>query len=128
SSPTKTDIHALEWLKQNTDNNTIIAASLKDGYLINAIAERKNIIDENFLLAPNTAERYNDINAIFKYPQKTEAISTLNKYNIKYILLTETTKSEFDIEDLHYLDRKCFKTVYDNQTKIYKSFCKVEEI
>ncbi|MBW2996294.1 hypothetical protein KY332_03265 [Candidatus Woesearchaeota archaeon] len=128
ASPTQDDIQALEWLKQNTDPEDTIAASLKEGHLINAIAERKNILDTNFLLAPNTAERYEGIKAIYKYPQKTEAISTLNEYNIKYIFFSPTSKSEFDIQELHYLDRKCFKAVYDNQTKIYKSFCKVEEI
>ena len=127
NAPTVEDIWALEWLRKNIDNETIIAASLKEGHMITAIAERQNIMDSNFLLAPNTAERFKDLTTIYRSPTKTDAVSILNKHKIRYILFSNAAKSEFNIDKLGYIDRECFKLVYDSKTKIYESLCRVEE-
>ncbi len=127
-APSETDIQAFNWLKNNTQNNAIIAASLKEGHILNAVAQRKNIIDTNFLLAPDPSERFDDLKIIYTSRYKTAAISTLNKYDIKYILFSDSARSEFDVGRLNYLDDECFELVFDNKTKIYKSLCRVEEI
>jgi len=126
-APTEKDIQAFKWLKNNTEENTTIAVSLEEGHILNAISERKNIIDTNFLLAPNPAERFRDLRTIYHSRYKTNAISALNKYNIKYILVSDSAKSEFNIQKLNYLDEDCFELVFDNKTKIYKSLCRLEE-
>jgi hypothetical protein len=127
-APTQNDINALLWLKTNTNKEDMVVASLKEGYMITAIAERKNLMDSDFLLIPNSAQRFQDLRTIYSSNYKTEAIPLLNKYNVKYILLSDSAKSEFSIETLRYVDEECFKLVFDNQTKIYESLCKIEEI
>ncbi|MBD3355171.1 hypothetical protein GF361_04250 [Candidatus Woesearchaeota archaeon] len=127
-APSKTDMQAFNWLKNNTEKDTVIAVSLKEGHILNTITQRKNILDTNFLLAPDPAERFDDLNTIYTSQYKTAAISVLNKYDVKYILFSDSARSEFNIDQLNYLDDECFELIFDNKTKIYRSLCRVEEI
>jgi hypothetical protein len=128
SAPEST-VKALEWLKENKHDSATVAASVKEGHLVSAIAEKKNIADFNFVLIRDVDERLADLETIFTSPYKTNAVELLNKYQVKYILLTEQAKIQYGIKDLIYAeDRKCFKEIYDEEnTKIYQSICEVEE-
>ena len=128
AAPTENDIEALNWIKENTEESSIIAASLKEGHLIKAIADRDNIMDQNFLLIENSEQRFQDLKLIYRANYKTDSIPLLNKYNSKYIFLSDTTRSEFDINKLNYIDKECFELVFSKNTKIYRSLCKVEII
>ena len=127
-TPSKNEIDALLWLKNNTDEKDVILASLDEGYLINTIAERKNVIDKNFLLIKDAEQRLEDVREIYTTHYETEAIPLLNKYHIKYIVLSKRSMEDYNIVDLDYrTDEKCFELVYDKEVKIYKSLCKMEE-
>jgi len=122
------DIDAFLWIRDNTEEGDVVAASLTEGYLITAIAKRKNVVDSNFLLIKDAEERYADLIQIYSSRYKTVAIPLLNKYDIKYIVLSSVTKAEFGIRDIYYLDEQCFTLVYRGKTRIYESLCKVEEV
>jgi len=127
-TPSKHEMDALLWLKNNSDEKDVILASLDEGYLINAIAKRKNVIDKNFLLIRDAEQRLKDVREIYTTHYETEAIPLLNKYNIKYIVLSKRSMENYDIVDLNYrTDEKCFELVYDKEVKIYKSLCRMEE-
>lgn len=127
-TPSKNEIDSFLWLKNNSDEKDVILASLDEGYLINTIAERKNVIDKNFLLIKDAEQRLEDVRKIYTTHYETEAIPLLNKYNIKYILLSRRSMNYYDIADLSYsTDEKCFELVYDKEVKIYKSLCRMEE-
>lgn len=114
---TKEEIKALQWIKQNTPENSTIAAKLELGQAINYIAERKNIADTNFLLINTPEQTVQDIKTIMEARYQTSALETLEKYNAKYILTNET---------LFYAEPNCFPLVYDDAVKIYESKCKLE--
>jgi len=126
-TPSKHEIDALLWLKNNSNEKDVILASLDEGYLVNAVAERKNVIDKNFLLIKDAEQRLEDIRKIYITPYETEAIPLLNKYHIKYIFFSKRAMNDYNIVDLNYrTDEKCFELVYDKEVKIYKSLCRME--
>jgi len=124
----KNEIDSFLWLKNNSDEKDVVLASLDEGYIVNAVAERKNVIDKNFLLIKDAEQRLEDVKKIYTTSYETEAIPLLNKYNIKYILLSKRSMNYYNIADLNYrTDEKCFELVYDKEVKIYKSLCRMEE-
>lgn len=127
-TPSKNEIKALLWIKNNSDEKDVILASLDEGYLINTIAERKNVIDKNFLLIRDAEQRLDNIRIIYTTHYETDAIPLLNKYNIKYIVLSKRSMNDYNIIDLNYrTDEKCFELVYDKEIKIYKSLCRMDK-
>lgn len=127
-APSKNEIDAFLWLKNNSDEQDVVLASLDEGYLINAVAERKNVIDKNFLLIKDAEQRLEDARIIYTTYYETDAIPLLNKYNIKYIVLSKKSMEDYNIVDLNYrTDEKCFELIYDKEVKIYKSLCRMEE-
>ncbi len=124
----KNEIDSFLWLKNNSDEKDVVLASLDEGYIVNAVAERKNVIDKNFLLIKDAEQRLEDVKKIYTTSYETEAIPLLNEYNIKYILLSKRSINYYNIADLNYrTDEKCFELVYDKEVKIYKSLCRMEE-
>jgi asparagine N-glycosylation enzyme membrane subunit Stt3 len=124
--PSAGELNALEWLKENTNESSIVAASIDEGFLISGVAERKNIMDKNFLLIPSINQRYNDLNTIFTTRFETEAVRKLNEYDVDYVFFSERAKGFYDAEKLFYVDDEdCFDLVYDKSVKIYEVSCTI---
>ena len=117
---------ALEWIKENTDNNSVILSSPEEGNLVSYFAERKNVIDENYLNQPDAEERLEDVNRIYKTGYSTEAIPLLTKYKTTYILFTPYTAEKYNTQSLRFINENCFELVYDKETKVYKSLCEMK--
>lgn len=129
STPSDNEIKALEWLKENSDANATILGTVEQGYLITAIAERKNVFDSDFLLIHNPEQIVQDVRRIYSTQSQTEAINLLNQYKIDYILLTDNAKETYNINELEYSENEeCFVLVYNKKTKIYESKCRLERI
>ncbi len=128
NSPEESEIDALNWLKENSDENDTVLATPEQGYAITAVAERKNVADKNFILIENPSQRLKDIERIFKTPYKIEAIDLLNRYGVDYIFFSDQAKQKYGVEELRYADDDCFEKVYDEDVKIYRSLCRVEEL
>jgi len=120
--PPQGDIKALEWMRDpvNTENGSVVLGRVEEGYLINYIAERKNIADLNFMLIQNIDQRYSDINHLYTLRLKSEAVRLLNDYNINYILLSSQSMKEYNITKLYYADQDCFERIYDEEAIVYK--------
>ena len=120
---TQQEINALLWIKDNTDEDDVILATIDEGYLINYFAKRKNVADKNFLLIKDSNQRYNDIETIYRTSLKTEAIKLLNKYSVDYIYFSDRAKNQFNIKKLGFIGDSCFELVYSDGPEIYKSRC-----
>jgi len=125
-APSKEMIDALDFIKHNTEQNSVVLGSIAEGHLITYFSERKNVIDSDFLLIRDINQRIPDIDKIYTTIYKTDAIKLLNKYSINYIILSNETMTRYKITDLKYYDTECFNLVYDNKVKIYQSLCKLE--
>ena len=92
------------------DNNEVILGNLEEGHLISAIANRKNFIDTNFLLAPNPVKRLKDVEVFYTTFSEAKILELLKKYNIKVIYFSEDTKQFYFVRHLKYTkDNKCFR-------------------
>ncbi len=127
-SVTDEDVMAFVWVRQNTPKNSVIAATVEEGNMITAIAERKNIMDSNFLYIRDAEQRYSDLQRIFTTISQTEAISVLNKYNADYVYFSPKATKKYNARQLSYIDENCFTLVYSKGTKIYRLECRLEEI
>ncbi len=127
-SVTNEEIEALKWVSNNTDKGTVVIGNLYEGHVINAIAQRGNVIDTNFLLIKNIDQRFQDVNLFYRTPLETEAIRIIDKYNIGYILFSQKSKGLYKKQHLDFVeDQNCFKEVYNkDEIQIYRVLCKLE--
>ena len=116
---------ALVWIRENTESSDVILSSLEEGHLVTYFAKRPNVIDENFLYQEDAETRLDDTNSIYGTRYSTEAISLLNKYNVKYVMFTPQTAKTYNLQSLRFLNEACFQLVYDKDVKIYKSLCRM---
>ncbi len=127
NTPTKQDIKAYEWLKNNTEEDAIILTFPHEGSTMSYYAERKNVIDQNYLLINNIDTRYQEAKKIYTDRFLIPALTKLNYYTTDYIVLTENAREE--IPELAYEDDECIKKeYYTNQTKkpkIYSVNCQI---
>jgi len=118
---------AFEWLRENTSEDEVVLATVDEGHLL-AYFGKKNVADMNFMMIDNPAQRLDAINRLYLTSYKTEAVSLLNEYDVTYIVFSDKAKREYSIDSLRYVDEECFELVYDEDAKVYKSLCRVEEI
>jgi len=118
-------ISALDWINNNTRNDSVILGTISEGMLINQVAKRKNIIDNNFLMIKDINERVKDLRIIYTSSSLVKAIELLDYYNVDYILI-DGARREYGIFDLKYAESECFNKVYDKEILIYKVVCRVE--
>lgn len=126
-SPTKADIRAFEWMRNNTWTGTVVAASLESGHLITYFSNRKNIMDTNYLMQQDTEPRLRDLNSIYNSRFETEAIRQLNKYRSEYVIISSSERIAYENPLSYAEDSDCFKKVYDDEVIIYKCLCEIEE-
>ena len=125
--PSKEDVDGFLWLKNETGESSVIIGGLKDGFAISAIAQRKNVIDSNFLAESDAEQRFEDVKTVYTTGYETNALKVLDKYNAKYIFFGKNTMNEFNATDLAFQDPKCFSKFFEEgETKIYKTWCNLE--
>lgn len=127
-STIQAELDALEWLRNNSASGAIILGSVGEGNLINYAADRKNVIDSDFLSIPNSDTIFNDIKTVYTSPYETTAIELLNKHKVDYFLVSPITRKAFQIQNPYWIkNERCFAKIYNkNEVQIYKSLCIIE--
>ncbi len=112
---TNEEINALSWIKEQTPEDAVIVASVKEGNLITAVAKRKNILDSYFFLRNDAEQRLDDVKNIFTSSFEIEVIDLMNKYKADYIYFSPRARDGFKITFLSYVSSgKCFEKIYGN--------------
>ncbi|MFH1053385.1 MAG: glycosyltransferase family 39 protein [Candidatus Woesearchaeota archaeon] len=121
------EIKVLEWIRDNTAEDSVIVSFPGQGNLITSVTKRKNVIDTDFLMIPQIDQRYDDINKIYTTNSVIEAIHLLSKYNAKYIYFsTDRLIKNFGINEIKYLDDKCFVPIFGkDKVLVYELRCEV---
>ena len=129
-TPTQDDIDVLKWSSTHLQKDATIAATVDEGDLVAYYANRKNIMDVNFLLTPNIDKRLSELDEIYTTSFETKAVEDLNKYKAQYILLTPYAKKYYGIDNITYMqDSKCFRVEYlRNDTTLYLTDCRIKTI
>jgi len=114
------EIQGLEWLRDNTLEFSTVLADLDEGHLISGIAKRKNVMDTNFLLAPNTDDRFKHLSSLFSNVLSLEGAGfLLERYHVDYVYLSHRTKVKYNIRKLNY--ENCLRKVFGNENvEIFK--------
>jgi len=121
-TPTEYEILVLNWIKDNALPDVTILAPLNKGHLITALAGKRNVIDDNFLLAPDTSERFKDVQMIYSTKSEVRALDLINKHNVDYILVP--IESEIEFGNVRWLDdENCFEGIFFGTPKVYKVLC-----
>ena len=84
--------NALNYLKGYDSDKTVVFSHYSYGNLINTIANKKNVMDTNFLYAPRLNQHYQDSQLLLNTRNADLASELVKKYNIKYILITKEMK------------------------------------
>ncbi len=118
------EINALEWLKHNSEAGSVVLSTISEGNLVSAIAERKNVADNDFLMIRQSDAVFDDVRQMYVAILKTSALETMTKYDVSYVYFSGRAKTVFNISELKYVDKDCFELVYDSNVKIYKVLCR----
>ena len=114
------DLSDFQWMRENSDEGDIILTPLDYGHVVTYFS-RKNVIDSNFLLAPDPEQRAYDVDLVYDGWSFNKAVELLHEYGIKYIYISKEVKKIYNIEDLKYVkDEKCLAKVKES---IYKVVC-----
>jgi hypothetical protein len=119
--PSKELVKSLEWLKLHSNDEDIILSHYSYGLWIEYWAERPVLTDSLFNYK-DTKRKIDDSNQIFYSRNLENTKKLLDKYNIKYVLVTDTMKKGLVWESeqgLLYLFRnnQTFEKIY-NQNNI----------
>ncbi len=116
------EVDALTWISENTKSSSVVLGNVFEGNLIIGLANRTNVIDTQFLFAP---DRYYDIDLIYTTESLYKAGVELSKYDVDYIYFSDKTQEMFGIDEINYVsDLTCFELVYENEeAKVYEKIC-----
>jgi hypothetical protein len=125
---TTDDAAALDWLRQHTNSNSVVLATLEEGHAIAAKAERGTIADTNFLLKPDAAVRVQDIQRSFTSPFNSDIAEVMDRYHAKYILWDDHTRALAGRDmPLFADDAECFRhSMTFGTVIIYQNVCEVK--
>jgi uncharacterized membrane protein len=116
------EMEAVNFIKEKTSRLSTIAASPKEGHLVN-FAGRRNVMDTYYLGVKDTNERFEDLNTLYTTEINSIAKQIIEKYGVDYIFLTKHGKKFYNLDKLNYKD-KCFKEVFKNEdAEIYSTEC-----
>lgn len=88
--PTDSEVKSLEFLSK--EDNGVIFSHYSNGNMIAYFTKMKNVMDINFVFAPNLNERYTDSESLLNSRAKEDADKIIKKYNITYIYINERMK------------------------------------
>lgn len=115
------EIKTFKWLDQNTAQNSVILAGYDLGNILTYFSNRKNVADDNFLLAPNVEERLGDIDNIYRTVFEVKGLELIKKYNIKYIYASNSVLKKYSLTKIPYIENKnCFELIGED---IYEVKC-----
>ncbi len=119
------EVAVLTQLGNETDVESIIASSPEEGHYVSYFANRKNVMDTDFLYIPRIDTIYNDIKTLYTTISGSQALEITHKYGIDYIYLSPRTKKFFGIKELPYTtDGKCFRKIAESgEVEAYKIRC-----
>jgi hypothetical protein len=121
------EINALVWLRENTNESATVLGTLEEGHLITAVAQRSNVMDSNFLLAPDVDQRLQDLSTMYTTSSQIEAVKLFTQYDVGYIFFSINGKLRYKRTSLSYAeDANCYQLVYDREVQIYQAKCHLE--
>ena len=113
-------VESLEWLKENSEETDVVFSHYTNGFLIQAISDRRVLLDEKFDYINQLERLYSDSETILNSRNLKNTTSMMNKHSVSYIFITNKMKHELwrdEEEGLIFLfnDKDAFRKVYSNK-------------
>ena len=125
-TPSVEEVEAFVWIRENTSPSTTVLASLDEGHMVTYYAQRKNLIDDRFMLVDDVEDRFQSLTSLYTTKFQTEALEIANRYSLEYFVLTPSAKEKYQLKkEIPYITRRCFDTVFQNETTIFKLKCQL---
>lgn len=102
------DLTLLANVKDAVPQSSTILSPPKEGNILTALTDRKNVIDSNFMLAPNAQQRLRDVNLMYNTWSEINALGLLHQYNISYIYISPNLAKENLTIPSYLTNEKCF--------------------
>ena len=112
-------ITGAQWLRENSNPHDVVLTSLHESNIIQVIAQRKTLIDNYFLLAPDVHERYTDVGILYRGLTQVKVSQLLDAYSIDYILVSEKTKDFYGVT----LDASGYDCYNEVEDVVYEVVC-----
>ncbi|MBI2573061.1 glycosyltransferase family 39 protein [Candidatus Woesearchaeota archaeon] len=125
-APLVEEIEALKWLDKSVDDKAGVVSLLEEGNMVTYFAKHPNLMDEQFTLIPDVEQRFKDLRSLYTTSFQTQAIELLEKYGMKYLVLTPRAQETYGITNFRYFEPSCFEPIYSKEVKIYKVKCTLE--
>jgi len=104
---TPEDVDAMRWIKHNTEIDAVIMTNVGEGYWLEALAERKNVVGGLTLPGVHHFIRLTDVAKIYSGKVDTETLwETMNRYGANYLYAHRPMN--FDNLKLIYKNRRVF--------------------
>ena len=111
----------LNWLRDNSDKNSVVLSSIEDGDYVIGLADRKSVLGSDIMFVAGLEQRVKDVSVIYTTFSSAIAIDLIKKYNVNYIYFSEQAKNKYKITEIFYIkDEKCFEK---QRESIYKVKC-----
>ncbi len=124
SSPTPSELQAMTWLRERTPPSSVVLGAPKSGYLLNYLAHRPYVVDEQYLLISNPDAVLSDVDTIYTTPSTVQAVELLGKHAVSYILVGPAENARYRQYGAVLSDKTCFPIVYqDPQVLILRRTC-----
>lgn len=115
------EIEALQWIKENTGEDSTVLADVNEGNYIMWFAQRKNVLDSLFILVP---DRYDDVKLAFTTQSLVKALDVFEEYNVDYVYLSNRTYDLYNKDAMKYINDACFRKRFENEmAKVYRVLC-----
>lgn len=125
--PTDKDVLAANYLREHTPYDSTILASPEEGFFIESIANRKVVLDTNFVLISDSENRYHDMKQLMGSDRfQSTALRRLNHYDVDYLFITDYSKMKFNFTKLYYVEEPCFELIYNDSVEVYEVKCDFE--
>ncbi len=111
-------------LIKNDPLRGVVLAGIEGGDLINVVTGKGNVMDTNFLLVDDAIDRAKNIRESFTTSSQAIALENFNKYNIKYIYLSDRVRERYNISQIEYAKiGECFEELGRGEIEAYKIIC-----
>jgi len=126
--PSQNMIDAMNFLNENTLDNSVVFSSIENGNYITGIANRPVVIDKNEWFVFGINRRIDDYGLILDSEDVEETRRLLDSYGVDYILIDKNMKEniwQYDEKGLLFLTKysKAFKIVFANEdVEIWRYF------
>ncbi len=97
----------------------IIISSPKTADLLTYRLGTKSILNQQYLQYSNSNLIYNDVYEIYTTPFIIDAIRLIKKYNVSYIFLGPTERTEFRVSDIKYNQVPCIIPIKTGKIMLY---------